>query len=210
MPSDRDAPVIVLTGGIASGKSMVAQMLRDCGAHVISADQIAREVVAPGKSALREIVQVFGPSMLTSKGDLDRRRLARLIFNNTKARRQLDEITHPQIWSLLDKRIKDARREASLVVVEIPLYFESGWSIPRAEVWVVYVDETTQLERLMSRDGLTHQEAEARINAQMLLIDKCALADWVIDNSHGKEETRAQVRRALGAIATYTSEEEER
>lgn len=203
-----DVPVIVLTGGIASGKSMVAQMLKDYGAHVISADEIAREVVAPGKPALDKIVHTFGRAMLTPDGKLDRQRLASLVFSDAKAKRQLEDITHPPIWSLLDERIKEAQQEVPLVVAEIPLYFESGRRIPGAKVWVVYVDTSTQIKRLMSRDKLSHHEAKVRLNAQMPLGDKCMRADRVIDNSRSKEETEAQVRTAVSALKTYIAEKE--
>ncbi|NLG86107.1 MAG: dephospho-CoA kinase [Firmicutes bacterium] len=209
MPYNDDAPVVVLTGGIASGKSMVAQILANLGAHVISADEIAREVVEPGKPALKKIISTFGLSMLTPNGELDRRRLANLVFNDVKARRQLEEITHPQIWSLIEKKIKEAQQKAPLVVVEIPLYFESGHFIPQAEVWVVYVDETTQFKRLMARDGLSYYEAKKRLDAQMPLKTKCVRADRVIDNSYSKNETEAQVKKAWCTLISHITKKED-
>lgn len=207
--SSNGMSVIVLTGGIASGKSMVASMLAEQGALVISADQLAREVMVPGAPAWREIVQFFGHSILTPGGEIDRRRLGTMVFSDAQARSCLEEITHPRIWALLGERLRIAQENAPLVVLEIPLYFESGLSIPQAQVWVVYVDEATQLERLMSRDGLTKPEAKDRIKAQMPLDDKCAWADRVIDNTGSKEATLEQIREALAATSGYLVENED-
>jgi dephospho-CoA kinase len=203
-----DEPVIVLTGGIASGKSTVAKMLADLGATVISADQIAREIVARGKPTLQKIEAAFGSSVLTPEGDLNRQCLAQIVFNDTKARRKLEELMHPQIWEELNRKITEALLKTPFVVAEIPLYFESGRNIPGSEIWVVYVDKKTQLVRLMSRDSLSLKEAQARLNAQMLLTDKRARADRVIDNSGSKEDTQAQVRRAVEGIKFSTTKNE--
>lgn len=199
MSGEGDVTVIVLTGGIASGKSMVASMLAKQGAWVISADKLAREVMVPGTPAWNEIVQAFGKSILTPDGEIDRHRLGTIVFADARSRRQLEDITHPRIWTLLNERLRAAKDRAPLVVVEIPLYFESDLRIPQAEVWVVYVDETTQTKRLMQRDGLTEHQAMERLRAQLPLDVKCSMADRVIDNTGSKEETLAQIKEALAA-----------
>ncbi len=207
--SNKGVPIIVVTGGIASGKSMVAEMLSAQGAWVISADELAREIMKPGTLAWTEIVRTFGHSILTSDGEIDRHRLGTLVFADAKARNRLEEITHPRIWALLLERIRSVHDEVALVAVEIPLYFESGRSIPQAEVWVVHVDEATQIKRLMSRDGLTQDDAQARLKAQLPLSVKRAWADRVIDNTGSKEDTLAQVKAALSAALGYFSEKED-
>jgi dephospho-CoA kinase len=192
-----DAPIIVLTGGIASGKSTVAQMLAELGGEVISADGLAREVLQSGSPGWREVVALWGPEILTPGGEINRAALGRKVFADEKQRRRLEAITHPKIYALMEERLTTARRRAPFVVLEIPLYFETGRVPPASEVWVVYVDRATQLARLMERSGLSREEAEARLEAQWPLERKRALADRVIDNSDGLEATRQQVRQAL-------------
>jgi dephospho-CoA kinase len=193
-------PVIVVTGGIASGKTTVAQMLAELGGEVISADALAREVLQSGSPAWREIVALWGPEILTPAGDINRSALGRRIFADEGERRRLEAITHPRIYTLMQERLADARRRAPFVVLEIPLYFETGQVLPANEVWVVYVDRATQLSRLMERNGLSREEAEIRLESQWPLERKRALADRVIDNSNGLEATRQQVRQALNLL----------
>lgn len=192
-----ETPVIVLTGGIASGKSTVAKMLADEGGAVISADALAREVLAAGSPGHQEVVNTWGREILTAEGEVNRELLGRLVFNDPQQRRLLEEITHPRIFCLMQERLAEAREKVPFVVLEIPLYFETG-RVPRAtEVWVVYADRATQMARLRERNGLSLEEADRRLAAQWSLEKKCALADRVIDNSGSEDETRAAVRRAL-------------
>lgn len=192
-----DAPVIVVTGGIASGKTTVAQMLAELGGEIISADGLAREVLQSGSPGWREVVALWGPEILTPAGEINRAALGRKVFADENERRRLEAITHPKIHALMEERLTTARRRAPFVVLEIPLYFETGRVTPASEVWVVYVDRATQLSRLMERSGLSQEEAETRLKAQWPLERKRALADRVIDNSDGLEATRHQVRQAL-------------
>lgn len=200
--------VIGLTGGIASGKSLVAGILRELGAIVIDADAIAREVVEPGTEAWREIVEAFGEEFLLPSGHLDRKKLARKIFQDPAARKALEAITHPRIRQRI---LKEVDRQRSLddscrrvIVLEIPLLFETGRPPGLDGVIVVYADEEVLLERLIARDGITREEAELRLRAQMPLPEKVRLADWVIDNNGPPEATRAQVealwRELTGSI----------
>lgn len=195
--------IIGLTGGIGSGKSTVAEMLVQLGARLIDADKLAREVVRPGEAAWQEIIDWLGPDILLSDSSINRKRLGGIIFADPEARAKLDRITHPYISSAMRQALAEAASVgAKLVVVDIPLLFEKGWGKLADEIWVVYVDEATQLDRLMARDSLSRSEAAARIGAQMSLTDKARLADVVIDNSKDIDDTRQQVEAAWRRTTT--------
>ena len=185
--------VLGLTGGIGSGKSMVAQMFARLGAVVIDADQVAREVVEPGQPALEEIAATFGPEVLLNDGHLDRSKLAQIIFANPVERAKLDAITHPRIRTRMDELIKAQRSGPGVLIVDIPLLYENKRTSSIEKVIVVWVDPKTQLRRIQDRDGLSAEAARQRIAAQMPLDEKRARADHVIDNSGGREDTRRQV-----------------
>ncbi|HYM49845.1 MAG TPA: dephospho-CoA kinase [Candidatus Limnocylindrales bacterium] len=185
--------VLGLTGGIGSGKSTVARMFTEQGAFVVDADQIAREIVRPGEPALRDIVTAFGRGVLQADGSLDRLRLGDLIFHDAVARATLNAITHPRIRERLRDAVAAHRGEPGLLVLDVPLLFESGRADEMEATVLVWVDHLTQLRRLVERDGLTLSEAAVRLAAQMPLDDKRRLADHVIDNSRSLEDTRAQV-----------------
>lgn len=196
MARRRDGIVIGLTGGIASGKSTVAAMFAELGAAVISADRIAREVVEPAEPALEEIRAAFGPEVFLPDGRLDRRRLGSIVFADPERRRALEAILHPRIRARMREQIEGAARDGRPVVAEIPLLFESPASQALVDVTVVvYVDREQQLQRLMTRDGLSRQEAEGRLAAQLPLDEKARRADYVIDNRHDLKRTREQVQR---------------
>lgn len=192
------ARVIGLTGGLASGKSAVAAILRDLGAHVVSADAIAREIVEPGSPALREIVEAFGPEFVGPDGRLDRARLAARIFADPEARARLNTITHPRIRERIRAEIARLHRHlppGGVIVLDIPLLLDTAPrdAFPQEGVLVVAVDEATQLARLRRRDRFNAAEARRRLGAQRPLREKVAEADWLIDNSGTPEETRRQV-----------------
>lgn len=189
--------IIGLTGGIASGKSTVTNILRELGARVVDTDAIAREVVTPGKPAWEDIVAWLGRDMLLAGGGIDRRRLGELVFSDSEARARLEGITHPRIAAEVKKAIEEAAAEGlAAVVLDVPLLYEAGWDKDVDEVWVVYVDAATQQGRLMARDRLTAGEARARMAAQAVLADKARKADVVIDNGGDITNTRDQVVRA--------------
>jgi dephospho-CoA kinase len=185
--------VLGLTGGIGSGKSVVAQMFARLGAAVIDADQLAREVVEPGQPALQEIATTFGPDVLLPDGHLDRPKLAGIIFADPAARAKLDAITHPRIQARMDEEIKARRAGQGILIVDIPLLYENDRTHSVERVVVVWVDPQTQLRRIRQRDGLSADAARQRIAAQMPLEAKRARADHVIDNSGTREDTRRQV-----------------
>lgn len=192
-----------LTGGIATGKSTVAAIFEEAGARLIDADRIAREAVRKGSPAHRDIVAHFGMDVLLGDGEIDRKRLAAIIFNNPAAQRALEHIVHPQVKREVDRRAALIRRQApdALIILDIPLLFEAGMQRGLDAVIVVYAPEHLQLARLMARDGLTEPEALARIRAQMPIESKRALATRVIDNSGSREQTRQQALEIYRQLA---------
>ncbi|MDR7482159.1 MAG: dephospho-CoA kinase [Armatimonadota bacterium] len=189
--------VIGLTGGIASGKTLVARMLRDLGAHVIDADVLAREVVVPGAPAYREVVEAFGPAVVRPDGTLDRAALAAMVFSDPEARARLNRIIHPHVRQRMAQALADAAaaHPDGIIVLVIPLLLDTAPAdlYPFDGIVVVWLDQAAQEARLMARDSLSREEARARIAAQRPLAEKLAQATWVIDNSGTPQETRRQV-----------------
>lgn len=199
--------VLGITGGIASGKTTVAQAFQAMGAVVISADQLAREIVRPGAKALRQIAAHFGQQVIKEDGTLNRQLLGDIIFNDQGARLVLNSITHPAIAELAGKRLREAELGgAPLVVYDAPLLFEAGADKQVDMVLVVKVDERVQLARLMARDGIDQQQARARIDSQMPQREKAARADFVVDNSGSPEETEEQVRALMNDLKLPSQE----
>lgn len=198
---------IGLTGGIASGKSSVAKILAEQGAIVLDADQIAHENMAPTGPAYSGIVAYFGSEILDSDGQINRPKLGAKVFQNPVALQQLNQLTHPLVRQvLLEKtqefQAQEATREQNwLLILMIPLLFESDLAHLVDTTVVVYCPEETQLQRLMQRNGLNRNEAEQRLRAQMPLEEKVRRADRVIDNSHSLEQTRQHVMEWLGAYS---------
>jgi len=182
---------IGLTGGIASGKSLVAGMFVKLGAELVDADQIAREVVAPGEPALEAIRATFGPEVFTARGELDRGALRKLVFADADKRRALDALLHPVIRERLLARLALVRRPYAIVAV--PLLVETDFASLVDRVAVVDCPEPLQLERLMRRDGIPRPEAAAMIAAQADRATRLRAAHDVIDNSGDVEATRRQV-----------------
>lgn len=197
--------IIGLTGGIASGKSAVSGILRNLGACIVDADQLARQVVEPGQPAWQEIVDYFGKSVLLPDGHLDRKRLGNLVFNSSSARDMLNKITHTKILQNIQEAILAVEKTGQkIVVLDIPLLIEVGFTNLADEVWVVYVNETLQLERLKKRDQLTTEEAKKRIQSQMPLRDKLHYANVVINNEGDLSDTIRQVEAAWRRIFELT------
>ena len=187
-----------LTGGIGSGKTLVARLFRDLGAAVVDADAIAREVVAPGRPAYKGIVRAFGPGVLRPDGTIDRAALGARIFADAEARRTLNALTHPHIRRRMVE--EGARLSATpgvdVIVFDIPLLLETtdGRDLDLDGIVVVDAAEGVRVERLLARDGLTEAEVRHRLAAQIPLRQKVARADWVIDNNGSPEQTRQQVQ----------------
>ena len=186
--------IIGLTGGIASGKSFVASILEELGSVVIDADQLAREVVKPGMKPYSDIVEAFGEGVLQQDGTLDRKALGRIVFSDPEARLRLERVTHPAIIKLAGEKLEEEQRKGTeTVFYMVPLLLEAGLTSSVDEVWVVYADEETQVERLMKRDRIGRDEALRKIAAQMPMDEKVKVGNVVIDNSGSPEETRRKV-----------------
>lgn len=195
--------ILGVTGGIACGKSTVVELFRQYGAAVVSADELAREAVAPGSATLQALVERFGRGILTADGRLDRAGLAARIFASPEERTVLESITHPAIKVLAEERLRSlANTGVKLIVYEAPLLFEAGAEGRVDAVAVVTVSESQQLARLMARDRLSAAEARARIAAQLPLAEKVARADFVIDNSASVEKTVLQVRDLFNRLTS--------
>jgi len=193
--------VIGLTGGIASGKSTVARMLAERGAAIVDADLLARQVVAPGQPALAELVARFGAAILTPEGELDRKRLGAIAFSDPVARADLGRITHPRIAAASANAIAThADAGATVVFYEAALLVENRAHLGLAGLVVVSVSPELQQARLVGRDGLTPEEATARIAAQAPLADKLAAATWVIENHGDLDALAREVDRVVTAI----------
>jgi dephospho-CoA kinase len=181
-----------LTGGVASGKSTVAQMLRELGAVVVDADQLAREVVAPGTPGLARIVEAFGEEVLGADGALDRKAMGALVFGDAELRRRLEEIVHPAVRALAAER-EAAAAPGRLVVHDIPLLVETGQAGSFDAVLVVDVPEETQVERMLAERGLSEEEARVRVAAQASRSTRRQAATHVLDNTGTREDLRERV-----------------
>ncbi len=192
--------VIGLTGGIASGKSTVAQMLTDLGVAVIDADELARQVVEPGEPALAEIAQRF-PGVLTPEGRLNRPLLGEKIFGAESERLALNAIVHPRIHQLfLEKMRALAASGVDVAVYDAALLIENKLDQRMDGVIVVLVPPEVQVSRLVARSGISSEEAERRVAAQLPLAEKARYATWIVDNSNDLGSTRDQVARVCQAI----------
>lgn len=190
--------VIGLTGSIASGKSTVSTMFKELHIPVIDADKISREVVEPGEFAYQEIVKEFGETILLEDQSIDRKKLGSIIFTDEGKRKKLNGIVHPAIRKrMLEEKEAYTKALEKCVVMDIPLLFESKLTHFVEKIVVVYVDENTQLERLMSRDGSSEKEALQRIRSQIPVREKIELADAVINNNGTKEDSFGQLKDIL-------------
>ncbi|WHY21128.1 dephospho-CoA kinase [Paenibacillus sp. G2S3] len=187
--------IIGLTGGIASGKSTVSALLVSKGARLVDADVIAREVMLPGHEVLAAAVKQFGSEILSPDGTLNRGKLGDIVFQDPAALQALNNLTHPAIRREIKDRMNSMEEEdpKKLIIVDIPLLFESGLESMFHEILVVYVPREVQIARLMERNGLSLEQAEARLNAQMDIEAKRNKADYIIDNSGELAHTEQQV-----------------
>ena len=194
--------LIGLTGGIACGKSFVSRLLADRGAIVVDADQVARDVVAPGSAGLAEVVEAFGEGVLNADGTLDRETLGATVFGDPAARKRLEGILHPAIARESMVQLADAAaKKPPLVIYDAALLIEAGRYELFRPLVVVSAPPAVQMQRLIERDGLSQADAQARVAAQMPVAEKAQLADHVIDNGGTRAQTEARVD-ALWATLT--------
>ena len=194
---------VALTGGIASGKSTVANLFAELGVPLIDTDVIAREVVEPGRPALAAIVAAFGPGVLDAQGCLDRRHMRERIFADPAAKQRLEAILHPAIRAEMERQSQVAGGPYQLLV--IPLLAESGRRDHVDRVLLVDVPEALQVERLALRDGVSREQAEAALNAQATRAERLAIADDVIQNSGRVDELKQQVRALHGKYLQFAT-----
>jgi dephospho-CoA kinase len=189
-----------LTGGVASGKSTVSAILAELGAVIIDADQLAREVVAPGTEGLAEVVAAFGEGVLTAEGELDRPAMGAIVFADPEKRRVLESIVHPRVRDRAAE-IEAAAPPGAVVVHDIPLLAETGQGNGFDAVVVVDVPAGVQVERMTGIRGMTREDAQARIGAQATREQRRAIATYVIENTGSLEDLRTEVERVLDELA---------
>jgi len=202
MSAPRRFLLVGLTGGIATGKSTVSEILRQLGGEIFDADRLARDVVEPEQPAWKQIVAEFGRGVVTAEGALDRKRLGAIVFADPERRKRLEAITHPAIRARFQARLDElaAQGFAGIVVFDAPVMIESGNYKNMDRLVVVVTDDATQAARLQERDGTDEAEGRRKIASQMPLAEKAKLADYVIDNSGAPEATAAEVRRVFAAL----------
>ena len=193
--------LVGLTGGIGSGKSTVARLLEKRGAVVFDADLLAREAVAPGTPGHAAVIERFGADVLAPGGELDREALASIVFADPSARRDLEQIVHPEVRRLFAEGSEAYRDTDRVVVFSAPLLVESGMHTAFEILVVVSATVATQIERLMRQRGMSEASIRSRIDAQAPLEDKAAVADFIVDNEGTVDELESQVERLWNDLA---------
>ena len=193
--------VIGLTGGIASGKSVVSQMLAEHGALVIDADKVGHEAYAPGSGCYEAVVDAFGRDIVATDGSIDRKALGGKVFGDAGQRKRLEGIVWPWMRETMERRLAGLRAEGvPVVVLEAAVLIEADWIPIVDQVWAVVVPPEVARVRIMSRNGLTAEQADARIAAQLTNAEREARAQVVIDNSGSMEELRRRADAAWGQL----------
>ena len=199
--------IVGLTGGVASGKSLVLQQFMKLGAYGIDCDVLSREAVIPCSDAWWAIVRRFGTAILKQDLELDRPKLRKIVFNDAALRTALERIIHPEVTRKMKDRIAAIEELAAadpkaIVVVDVPLLIETGMQDEFETIIVVYVSEATQIRRVMERDGLSQEEAQKMVALQLPLKAKLPYADFIISNEGSPEATEQQVRKIFTALVT--------
>ncbi|HDB6834096.1 TPA: dephospho-CoA kinase [Staphylococcus aureus] len=189
--------VIGLTGGIASGKSTVSELLSVFGFKVVDADKAAREAVKKGSKGLAQVREVFGDEAIDENGEMNRRYMGDLVFNHPEKRLELNAIIHPIVRDIMEEEKQEYLKQGYNVIMDIPLLFENELENTLDEVWVVYTSESIQMDRLMQRNNLSLEDAKARVYSQISIYKKSRMADHVIDNLGDKLELKQNLERLL-------------
>ena len=195
--------IIAVTGGIASGKSLVLNTFMNLGAYWIDCDILSREAVIPCTKAWWKIVDVFGKAICRHNLEIDRKKLGGIVFNDSSKRKILEQIIHPEVRRKCTERIEAIKKMApnAIVIIDVPLLIETGVQKEFDTVIVVYVSADTQIRRLMERDGITKKEARKMVEMQIPLVQKRAFADYIINNDGTREETEMQVRKLFESFS---------
>jgi dephospho-CoA kinase len=198
--------IIGLTGGIASGKSLVAHIFREMGGHLIDADRIVHDLLKPGEPAWVQVRDHFGKGIILPDDAIDRRKLGDLVFNDASERQWLNACLHPMVFEAYSAQVKHIRERQpdAVIVLDAALLIETGYHRKMDKLVVVYADEEQQLQRLVQRDRFTQEQALARIRSQMPLSEKRAFADYVIDNRGSREETERRAREVFKLFLAET------
>lgn len=189
--------VIGLTGGIASGKSTVSELLSVFGFKVVDADKAAREAVKKGSKGLAQVREAFGDEAIDENGEMNRRYMGDLVFNHPEKRLELNAIIHPIVRDIMEEEKQEYLKQGYNVIMDIPLLFENELENTVDEVWVVYTSESIQMDRLMQRNNLSLEDAKARVYSQISIDKKSRMADHVIDNLGDKLELKQNLERLL-------------
>lgn len=189
--------VIGLTGGIASGKSTVSELLSVFGFKVVDADKAAREAVKKGSKGLAQVREVFGDEAIDENGEMNRRYMGDLVFNHPEKRLELNAVIHPIVRDIMEEEKQEYLKQGYNVIMDIPLLFENELENTVDEVWVVYTSESIQMDRLMQRNNLSLEDAKARVYSQISIDKKSRMADHVIDNLGDKLELKQNLERML-------------
>lgn len=190
--------LIGITGGIGTGKSTVTNMIRERGYTVIDADKIARQVVEKDLPAYNKIVEFFGEEILREDGEINRKALGKIVFNDEDQRLKLNSIVHPHIFDQMKYLIEDKKDIREIIFLDIALLFEEYDNIKNDgilfdEIWLIYADRKTQIQRIIERDKISEEEAISRIDAQMDIEDKKHMASEILDNGGTREELKRQL-----------------
>jgi len=205
--------VIGLTGGIGTGKSTVSNLLEVHGFKIVDADVASREAVEKDSEGLQQVKQVFGDKAVDQNGEMDRKYIGEIVFNDAKKRKELNQIIHPIVREIMNEQKEQYLSEGYNVIMDIPLLFENNLQDTVDETWLVYASESIQVERLMERNDLSQEEAKARVYSQISIDKKRRMADHVIDNRGTLLELKQNVEQLLmdeGYIqqAAYNQDEE--
>ncbi|ATN02596.1 dephospho-CoA kinase [Staphylococcus capitis] len=189
--------IIGLTGGIATGKSTVSELLTAYGFKVVDADVASRKAVKKGSKGLDQIREKFGQEAIDDNGEMNRKYVGELVFNNPEQRIELNKIVHPIVREIMEEEKNHYLNEGYNVIMDIPLLFENDLQDTVDEVWVVYTSESIQIERLMERNDLSQEDAKARVYSQISIDKKSRMADHVIDNLGDKLELKQNLQQLL-------------
>ncbi len=187
--------ILGLTGGIACGKTAVSDIFYKLGAYIIDSDILARESVLPDMSAFNKIIDYFGDRIISTDGNIDRKKLGNIVFNDTEKRKVLEDITHPEINALSEKKIAEIRKkdEKAVIIAVVPLLIEKNMQNRYDKIILVYAPKMLQIERLSKRDNISEEEALIKIKSQIPIDEKIKLADYVIYNDKTLKETKSQI-----------------